>query len=156
MRLYLVRHGEARSERKDPRRSLTDKGREDVKRVAAAAQTRGIQPATILHSGKLRAQQTAELFAERLSLPKRIELSSGLAPDDPVQPWAERLNEAREDLMLVGHLPHLDRLASLLLADDDRAGSIRFQTATILCLERQATHWTIQWILTPETSREKP
>ncbi len=150
MRLYLVRHGEARSERDDPSRSLTDKGREEVKRVVAAAQQRGIQPSTILHSGKLRAQQTAELFAEMVSPPKSVEVSPGLSPDDPVQPWAERLNEAREDVMLVGHLPHLALLASLLLADDQHAEIIHFQTATLVCLERQATHWTLQWVLTPE------
>ena len=155
MRLYLVRHGEAHSESEDPRRSLTDKGRTDVKLVAAAAQKRGIQPATILHSGKLRARQTAELFAEILSFPKGIEISFGLAPDDPVEPWAGRLNGAQEDLMLVGHLPHLDRLASLLLSREDRAGNIHFRTATTLCLERHATHWTVQWILTPETSQER-
>lgn len=153
MRLYLVRHGEARSDREDPSRSLTEKGRADVKGVAAAAQNRGIQPATILHSGKLRAQQTAEVLAEALHPRDRIESSSGLAPDDPVQPWAERLNEVQEDVMLVGHLPHLALLASLLLGGDEQAGGIQFRTATMLCLERQTTKWTVQWVLTPEMSK---
>jgi phosphohistidine phosphatase SixA len=30
MKLYLVRHGEARNKAEDPQRSLTERGREDV------------------------------------------------------------------------------------------------------------------------------
>ena len=153
MRLYLVQHVEARSEAEDPTRPLMETGRTEVRRVAAAAQNLAVSPAEILHSGKLRAQQTAELFAEALHPSKGIESASGLSPNDPVQPWAERLNQQEEDLMLVGHLPHLDRLASLLLCGDEQAGIIRFRYGAVLCLEREGAHWAVQWLLTPDMSR---
>ena len=152
MRLYLVQHGEARSEAEDPTRPLMEKGRTEVRRVAAAAQNLAVSPVKILHSGKLRAQQTAELFAEALHPSKGIEAASGLSPNDPVQPWRERLNQQDADFMLVGHLPHLDRLASLLLCGDERAEIIRFRYAAVVCLEREGTRWAVQWILTPDMS----
>ena len=34
MRIYLVQHGEAKSEEEDPRRTLTDKGIGEVQKVA--------------------------------------------------------------------------------------------------------------------------
>ena len=37
MKLYLIQHGEAKSELEDPERSLTSKGEEEVNRVAKAA-----------------------------------------------------------------------------------------------------------------------
>ncbi len=150
MRLYLVQHGQARSEAEDPNRSLTDKGKADVRRVAEAARKLDVRPATILHSGKLRAQQTGELFGEALRPTNGIELASGLAPNDPAQPWLQRLNQEQGDLMLVGHLPHLDRLSSLLLCGNEQAGVIRFRNGAIICLERQSAHWAVEWILTPE------
>jgi phosphohistidine phosphatase len=39
-----------------------------------------------------------------------------LLPNDDPQEWASRLSEEKEDIMLVGQLPHLSKLASLLLA----------------------------------------
>jgi len=153
MRLYLVQHGEARSEAEDPTRPLMETGRTEVRRVAAAAQKLAVSPVKILHSGKLRAQQTAELFAEALHPSKEIEAASGLSPNDPVQPWAEWLSQQGEDLMLVGHLPHLDRLTSLLLCGDEQAGIIRFRYAAVVCLERGGTRWAVQWIFTPDMSQ---
>ena len=37
MRLYLVQHGEAKSEAEDPERSLTLKGEEEIKKISDVA-----------------------------------------------------------------------------------------------------------------------
>ena len=153
MRLYLVRHGEAKSEAEDPNRSLTEQGSTNVRQVAEAVKKLGIRPAQILHSGKLRAQQTAELFSVALNPPQGTCVASSMAPHDPVQPWRERLDQQQDDVMLVGHLPHLDLLASLLLSQNEQAGIIRFRTGTVVCLERAGTHLSVQWVLTPEMSQ---
>src|SRR2546428_4370090 len=63
MDCYLVQHGEAKPEREDPARPLTDRGRREVERVAEGAQRSGVEIAEVVHSGELRAQQTAELAA---------------------------------------------------------------------------------------------
>ena len=63
MRLYLVQHGEARSEAEDPERSLTIRGEEETKKISDAAKRLGIRPSRIYHSGKKRAEQTAGIIA---------------------------------------------------------------------------------------------
>jgi phosphohistidine phosphatase len=106
MRLYLVQHGEAKTEQEDPERPLTDRGAEEVRRVATRATERArLAIGQILHSGKTRARQTAEIWAEVLGVP--VDQSEALAPLDDPKVWAARLDTGLEDLMLVGHLPHL-------------------------------------------------
>src|SRR5512142_725316 len=53
--LFLVQHGEAKSEAEDPERSLTDRGAEAVRRMAAWAARVGVKVDQIRHSGKRRA-----------------------------------------------------------------------------------------------------
>ncbi len=52
MRLYLVQHGEAKSEAEDPERFLTIRGEEETKKISGAAKRLGIRPSRIYHSGK--------------------------------------------------------------------------------------------------------
>jgi phosphohistidine phosphatase len=74
----------------------------------------------------------------------------GLAPaDDPGRAKSE-VEAAREPLMLVGHLPHLSRLASLLLVGDPGREIIRFRNGAIVCLVQAEGRWLLQWVLTPE------
>ena len=81
--LFLVRHGEATSKEEDPERPLTKVGRSNVVRIADWAASIGIRVDEIRHSGKLRAEQTAEIFSECLNAaPPRV--VSGLAPNDDV------------------------------------------------------------------------
>ena len=57
----------------------------------------------------------------------------------------------RSPALLVGHLPHLSRLASLLLVGDATREIVAFRMGGIVCLENDAGRWRIKWILTPET-----
>jgi phosphohistidine phosphatase len=55
-----------------------------------------------------------------------------------------------EDVMLVGHMPHMSRLASLLLTGDPSPGPVHFRNAGIVCLVRDpGGHWGIEWVITP-------
>ena len=67
MRLYLVQHGEAKSKAEDPSRPLTERGREDVARVAAFAAGAGLQVGQIRHCGKRRAGETVLSCAQERS-----------------------------------------------------------------------------------------
>ena len=149
MRLFLVQHGEAKAEAEDPDRPLTERGREEATRVANAARRLRLKPAIIYHSGKLRAKQTAEIFSAALQQP--VEFAPGLNPNDDIRPWNERAKRESEDIMLVGHLPFLDKLSAHLLAGYERARMIFFRYAAIICLERREDQtWGIRWLLTPE------
>jgi phosphohistidine phosphatase len=150
MKLYLIQHGEAKSEEEDPERSLTSTGKAEVERVARAAKKMAIKPAKIFHSGKTRARQTAEIIASGLKV-LDVEAVQGLNPNDAVQPWLEKIPKEKQDIMLVGHLPFLERLTSLLLGGNENARLVLFRYAGICCLEQKEDNgWAVRWFLTPE------
>ena len=153
MSLYLVRHGEAVVESQDPDRPLTSRGRGEVERVARHVAGIGPQLAEIRHSSKLRARQTAEILAVHLSPLRGILEMEGLAPGDSLERAEAEAEAAREPLMLVGHLPHLSRLTSLLLTGNPDREIVRFPSGAILCLDRTQGEWFLQWVLTPELAR---
>ncbi|HEU5261100.1 MAG TPA: phosphohistidine phosphatase SixA [Gemmatimonadales bacterium] len=148
--LYLVQHGEAKPETEDPARPLTERGRGDVESVARAAARAEVRLARVAHSGKLRARETAEIIAAALSPPRGVVQLAGLAPmDDPA--IAQRaVAELTEPTMLVGHLPHLSRLASLLLVGDPARDIVAFRMGGIVCLGNDEGRWRVGWMLTPE------
>ena len=92
MRIYLVQHGEAKSEQEDPRRTLTDKGIAEVQKVAEFLRPLTLAVDAIWHSGKARAQQTAERLAEALGAQARIVAREGLGPKDPLPQRKRRSN----------------------------------------------------------------
>jgi phosphohistidine phosphatase len=150
MELVLVRHGEARSAIEDPKRSLTERGVETVRRMASQTAQTGVRVAQIRHSGKRRAEQTAALMAERLKPPQGMIAIEGLDPEDDVHPIADELRGAEESVMLVGHLPFLDSLARVLLGGTAEASAIRFPPAGIVCLASQEGRWTLAWVMVPD------
>ena len=155
MRLYLIQHGEAKSEVEDPERSLTARGEEEVKAISRIAAGLNIRPSKIYHSGKMRAKQTAEIIASALKIPDpSVQSVQGLSPNDDFRPWAERISKERKDLMLVGHLPFLERLTSFLLCGDENARLVLFRYGAIVCFDRKEDkRWAVRWILTPEMVR---
>jgi len=152
MKLYLAQHGEAKSEVEDPERSLTSKGEKEVISVSKTAMSLPIRPSKVFHSGKLRAKQTAEIIANALKIPDpSVQSVQGLNPNDVIQPWAERISKEKEDLMLIGHLPFLEKLTSFLLCGDENARLVLFRYGAIVCLDqKEDKRWAVRWILTPE------
>ncbi len=148
MRLYLVQHGEAKSEEEDPDRPLSDRGVTDVRRVIGVAAPAGsVTPERIVHSGKTRARQTAVAWGEALGLP--IDESDGLAPRDDPAIWAARVAAETRDTMLVGHLPHLAKLAGLLLAGDADRPVIAFRPGGLVGVEHGPAGWSAWLVLPP-------
>ena len=147
----MVQHADAMLKEEDPSRPLSRKGWKMIRNMAKYAQKHlQIQVAQIIHSGKLRARQTAEVLAEHLHPAKGVSVSNDLEPlADPVI-WKKRLAETAEDVMLVGHLPLLQKLTSRLLTGDENKKVVTFNNAGIVCLNKEDGHWTIQWIMTPE------
>jgi len=149
MRVYLAQHGLANDAATDPERGLSDQGREDVTRTAGFLSLfEKPQPSRIIHSGKLRAQQTAEMFAEAWGGLPVAEVPD-LAPNADPHVWAEHLNCMSHDVMLVGHLPYLERLAGLLLCSDAECEVVRFRNGGVTCLQRSDSGWTLLWQIHP-------
>lgn len=106
----------------------------------------GVKVAVVYHSGKKRARQTAEIFAQVLGA--RAEEKDGLNPNDDPAIWAERLSTL-DEVMIVGHLPHLSRLASLLVVGNTEVPIVEFRYSGVVALTR-TPKWVVKWLLTPD------
>ena len=149
MRVYLVQHGLAKDESEDAARPLSAQGREDVTRTAGFLSLfEKPKPAKILHSGKLRAEQTAEMFAEAWG-GVSVEKTLDLAPNDDASTWSAHLSSMTDDVMLVGHLPHLQRLAGLLICGDVSREAVHFRNGGVVCLEKRESGWSVLWQINP-------
>lgn len=155
MKLYLVQHAEAVESSVDLSRPLSPKGARDAAALAKACARYRIEAAEVVHSGKARARQTAKAIAEACNLPVRS--SGGLDPLDPVQPFAEECAGMRSTVV-VGHLPFLEHLASLLLAGREEPSVVAFQRGGMICLERRNAPgadapfgaWSLLWTAFPD------
>jgi len=151
MRIYLIQHGEATTEQVDASRPLTAKGRQDVQKIAAFLKGAGLGPMAILHSGKTRARQTAEVIAAHLGLDHQTQERDNMAPLDPVRGLIKEISEVAGDLMIVSHLPFLSKLASTLLIGSELKNLVAFRQAGVVCLQRNEDQtWQVAWMVTPE------
>jgi phosphohistidine phosphatase len=148
MRLLLVQHGEAVADTVDPAKPLSHQGVRDVQALAASCRRFGLRAKDIIHSGKTRAQQTAEILADTLSLPVRA--VAGLDPLDPVRPVAYQCEDWTDDRIIVGHMPFLGRLATTLLAGREDPAAVTFQRGGMICLEKGSPReWSLLWTCFP-------
>lgn len=151
MRLYLVQHAKALSKEQDPERPLTPEGRREAMRIAEFIRPLGLAVDQLWSSGKLRAAQTAEIYAQTLHVGQGPASRKGLAPDDPVGPLRDELAVATDDTMIVGHMPFVSRLASLLLTGYESPPVVIFVNAGIVCLERTPDDvWQVRWAIRPD------
>lgn len=149
MRLFLVRHGEARSETEDAERPLSERGRREIAQTAQWAARHGGTIRDIWHSTKRRAQQSAEILAQQLR-PSRVVRVSGLEPDSDVWLVAGELADATDSLMLVSHMPFVSRLAGLLVARDPERSVTPFVTGAAALLARDGKHWRLIEAFAPD------
>ena len=151
MRIYLTQHGLALAKDVDPDRPLSSQGRNDMQRLADFLGTADIQVGQVLHSGKPRAAQTAAVLAEALLTDGQPCTHAGLGPNDPVETLSAAIPAWSLDTLIVGHLPHLGRLASSLLVDDPDRPLLAFQPGSMACLEQDSQRrWALTWMVRPE------
>ncbi len=150
MKLYLVQHAKSKPKEDDPRRSLSPEGYEDIKRIAGFAQQYlSINIQQIIHSTKPRAKQTAEVLARHLNPIQGLQEDENLEPLTAPEIWRTRIHEMKKNVLIVGHLPHLSKLTSLLLGKIDYK-IISFKMGGILCLEKENMDWVIRWKIDPD------
>lgn len=149
MRLYLVQHAQALAEETDATRPLSQRGAEDARKLAAFLASRGIAAARVVHSGKLRARQTAEVLAAALDAP--VEEIEGLDPSASTDHLAELVSGWADDAMVVSHLPFLGRFCARACAGHGRDDMIAYQPGSLVCLERgEEGVFRLAWMVRPE------
>lgn len=151
MALYLVQHGKSLPKEVDPEQGLSEDGISDVQRIAGVAKAYGVSVFSIKHSGKKRARQTAEIFASAFKPERGVEEQSGLNPLDDVAAIEGELR-SDENVMLVGHLPFMERLTSYLVTGSPERRIFKFQNGGIVCLDKEpdSPYWFIKWSLMPK------
>jgi len=150
MAIYLIQHGRSLSGESDPDPGLSPEGIADTERIAGVAAGYGVRIGLIRHSTKTRARETASIFASALHPERGIEEAAGLKPMDDVVSFAENISP-ESNVMLVGHLPFMGRMASHLVTGSADIPVFSFQKSGIVCLDREpgSSTWLIKWALMP-------
>lgn len=150
MALYLVQHGKNLTKTEDPEKGLSVDGKLDTERIAGVANGYRVKVSRIVHSGKKRARETAEIMASVLSPTNGLEALKGMNPLDDVRTFADSL-ELDMNIMLVGHLPFLERLIGLLVCGDPDRTVFKLQNSGILCIDHvpEVKNPVIRWALMP-------
>ncbi len=155
MYVYLIQHAIAKTKDEDPERGLTDEGIAEAQKCFTFFSRQNPKVDFIWHSGKRRAAQTAELLSGLLGFKGTVSEHTSLSPNDDVREIAGALQGSDRETAIVGHMPHLARLASFLLSGDESRGVIRFRNSGVVCLENDESGWRLCWMVTPELlSRE--
>ena len=160
MKLYLLRHAEAHPGSPDSARNLTEEGLKQAREIAKRAVDDGLLPESlhIWHSPYVRAVQTMEVFREVAKIPmERTSEVSGITPYDDARLTAEKLDDEEGPLILIGHNPHLEDLATHLLTRGQRPDPlVRLKKAGLIHLVRERrgklaggidANWQLRWML---------
>jgi phosphohistidine phosphatase len=171
-RLFLVRHAKAELGvgRGDYERKLTERGRDDAKRVAAALAARSALAELLIHSGAARAKQTAEIFASEWGRDVKLKEEVGLydASLATLLARARALGHEHKQVGLVGHNPGLGELATALTGSgaepEVRRLAAKYPTGAVVVLDFSIKRWeevelnsaTLALYLTPAELERDP
>ena len=114
MRVCLVHHADAVGPHVDPQRPLSELGQRQADWLAHRVKELGFVPAVIWHSGKLRSRQTAAAFLHACAPFAQFTMIRGLRSEDPPEWLRDELAADHRDILLVGHMPHIDALVRML------------------------------------------
>jgi len=150
MKLYLVRHGEAVSEKEDPQRPLSGEGKKEVTKVAQFLKRAGVKVKEFYHSPLKRAQETAEIIRNTIYPNGQLVAKDYLSPNEETDKMVYELSQSKDDMMIVSHLPFLPKLIARLVVNDENRNVIGLETSSVLAMYRDAQgHWQIVWLVSP-------
>lgn len=137
MQIYLMQHGQALSEKKDPERHLSPDGRTQIERTASALKVMGVYFDLIVSSPKARARESAEIVAATLAYPlNEIEITDTLTPNSQPEAFIAFLTgyKDRGKVFVAGHLPSLPQIALWLLCDACNI-NIKFEMGGVMMID---------------------
>lgn len=134
MKLYLMQHALAYPAEENPERSLNPVGIDQAKAAGRGIKRLGLSFDLIVASPKRRSHQTAALIAESVRFPHSdILTTEALLPDrSPKELFSLLQKESAENqILVVGHMPHLEKVASDLL----QGGRLLIENAGLTCFD---------------------
>jgi phosphohistidine phosphatase len=157
-RLLLLRHAKAAplSDGDDFDRELTDRGRNDARKIGAWIASAGVRPDYAIYSGSARTLQTFELAAGELGArPAAFEQNALYdATRALILGLLRELPANAQACLVVGHNPGMGDVANLLSGAGDEVGRLqlasKFPTGALAILAFDDLDWSG---LTPRTGR---
>ena len=143
--VYFAQHAKATSKEIDEHRPLSADGTDETRSVASCLKKHHVEINKVCHSGKLRAVQTANIFAEILDVDDVIQLDV-MNPNDEPTKLIQQISQ--DKVLYVGHLPNIQKVVSKLICDED-AAVVQFQNSAVVCIEVNGSESSIQWFMTP-------
>lgn len=134
VKLYLMQHALAYPAEQDSERTLSPAGIDQAKKAARGIKRLGLSFDLIIASPKRRSHQTAALVAEAVRFPySDILTTETILPDRSPQDLFALLQKesAESHILVIGHMPHLAKLASDLL----RGGELLIENAGLTCFD---------------------
>lgn len=147
---YFVQHGIAEPKEIDETRPLSKKGIDITQQIATYLNKQDVVINEVVHSGKLRAEQTASIFAEILNVSETTALDGMKPNDDP----SILIGKIKDSTMYVGHLPHVQKVISKIVTGDENNQAIAFQNSAVACIEVQENQGYLKWFITPDLCSE--
>jgi phosphohistidine phosphatase len=152
MHVYFLRHGEAdwpNWNKSDDERPLTERGKKEMKKIAAFLECLDLSFDQIITSPLPRAKQTAEAVADRLGL--------GLKEDELLEPgfdssdFKQLMKKYRgEEIMVVGHEPDFTETISALTG-----ASLKLSKAGLALVELNPDKMRgrLLWLIPPKIAK---
>lgn len=149
MKIYVMRHGEVAHNNGDSERLLTGYGQASVARLGQFCARDLVNCEMIWHSPLKRAVQTAQIMQNQLGFDGPMLEHGDLKPESDVDVLTTLVQEERKSLLLVSHLPFVDKFVSHLLTGRSK-DMVHYRPGTIVALEQIAGQWYLNWCLHPE------
>lgn len=167
--ILLMRHAKSSRDNfglKDFDRPLAERGREDARRMGVFVKAVNALPGYIICSPAKRAKQTVDLFTKAVGINNNASLVnwdenfySGSAWDYLAA--VQNATDKTDTILLVGHNPLLEQVASLLCNNEENY-TVRMPPGAVVCIEHPAIKWKqvkpatarVKWMMIPELLRK--
>jgi len=151
-RLYLLRHAKAvpsDPQADDHARELTVRGMHDASAIARYIHKSGFEPRLLLASTSARTRQTAELVLREIEATADYREGLYLAEAGKILGLIQAAPQSISDLMVIGHNPGLEELATMLAREPVRRKERarrdvleeKFPTAALAVLDFDIAKW---------------
>jgi phosphohistidine phosphatase SixA len=161
MKVYILRHAQAEAGYPDGQRKLTARGRSHAQLLGTWLQRSPEKlPGRIICSPLVRARETLELVGtawrgDSLGEPEVLE---SLVPEGNPAATVSILGSMEEDVLLVGHNPNMEMLASLLVSGERYRARLVMKTCVLLQFNwapfsnhGETGSAELRWMLDPRT-----